>query len=336
MTKTLETQINIAAPAQTVWAVLDNIAAYGAWNSLVPELAGQTMVGRQLTGTLTREGLPTVPLKPTITAVVAAREFRWLSERPVPGEFRAEHYFLLEPNPDGTTTLHHNEDFAGTFLAVVWDGINGLGRVAYEKMNAEMKARAEAFANEQPALHPAVDQPRPESQDRLQGATLRCACATDPVEVSLGAGTSHNHLCGCSKCWRPDGALFAQIAVLPAGKATVTAHGDKLAPVDPNQKIVRHACNSCGTHMIGRVSDPDHHFFGLDFVHPELAVNRTAAAPEFAGFVSSLIESGTDPAGMVAIRKQLSARDLPAYDGFSPEMMDVIAWHRVKLGRRTA
>ncbi len=335
MEKTLDTRITISAPAHTVWAVLDNIASYGDWNSLVPQLAGTTLPGRRLEGILTREGLPTVPLRPVITAVVAAREFRWLSERPTPGEFRAEHYFHLEPQADGSTTLIHNEDFAGTFVEVVWEGISTLGRAAYEKMNRDLKARAEAFAAEIPHLHPVLDAPA-SGEDHLQGAVLRCGCALAPVEVTLDAPLVHNHLCGCSRCWRPEGALMAQIALLPAGKARVTAGAEKLAVVDAGQKILRHACTLCGTHMVGRVEDPDHHFHGSDFVHPELAVDRRITPPEFAGFVSSLVETGTDPARMAAIRRRLQSAGIPAHDVFSPEIMDIIAWHRLKIAAQGA
>jgi hypothetical protein len=34
---------------------------------------------------------------------------------------------------------------------------------------------------------------------------------------------------------------------------------------------------------------------------------------------------------MEAIRRNLASLGIPAFDGFSPEIMDVIAWHRRKL-----
>ena len=34
---------------------------------------------------------------------------------------------------------------------------------------------------------------------------------------------------------------------------------------------------------------------------------------------------------MEAIRAELTASDIPSYDAFSPEIMDIIAYHRVKL-----
>ena len=87
--------------------------------------------------------------------------------------------------------------------------------------------------------------------------------------------------------------------------------------------------------MVGRVPDKDHHFYGLDFIHPELAIEANATSkPEFAGFVSSVIESGTSPSKMEAIRDRLKAVGVPTYDAFSPELMDVIAWHKVKVKRQ--
>lgn len=124
--------------------------------------------------------------------------------------------------------------------------------------------------------------------------------------------------------------MFAQTAVTPAGTSRIAANAHKLAVVDETPAIKRHACSACGVHMVGRVEDAQHQFYGLEFVHPELAVEPGAPAPEFAGFTSSLIEAGVNPAHMTSIRKRLRALGIPAYDAFSPEIMDVIAWHRLK------
>ena len=58
------------------------------------------------------------------------------------------------------------------------------------------------------SIHPSVDGGiRPGTKD-FQGGTLVCKCTRDPVEVTIRAQTAHNHACGCTKCWKPDGALF--------------------------------------------------------------------------------------------------------------------------------
>jgi len=180
------------------------------------------------------------------------------------------------------------------------------------------------------SLHPAVDHGIAPASPGFSGGTLKCQCAKDPVTVEIASQTAHNHLCGCSKCWKPKGALFSQVAVVDRNKVKVGAHAEKLAAVDPNAVIKRYACKDCGVHMYGRIDDPQHPFYGLDFVHTELSPQQGWSAPGFAAFVSSLIETGTDPAQMPTIRQALKDRGLEPYDCLSPALMDAIATHKAK------
>ncbi|GLO49931.1 Glutathione-dependent formaldehyde-activating enzyme [compost metagenome] len=50
----------------------------------------------------------------------------------------------------------------------------------------------------------------------------------------------------------------------------------------------------------------------------------------FAAFVSSVIESGTPPAQMAAIRERLRELGLEPYDCLSPPLMDALAVHAAK------
>jgi len=79
--------------------------------------------------------------------------------------------------------------------------------------------------------------------------------------------------------------------------------------------------------MFGRIEDSNHPFYGLDFVHTELSEQNGWTAPSFAAFVSSIIEAGTDPKDMDAIRSQFAEIGLPTYDCLSPALMDAIATH---------
>ena len=105
-------------------------------------------------------------------------------------------------------------------------------------------------------------------------------------------------MCGCTKCWKPAGALFSQVAVVSRDKVKVTKNADKLKVVDANATIQRHACTGCGVHMYGRIENTKHPFYGFDFVHTELSKEQGWSAPEFAAFVSSIIESGARPEQM--------------------------------------
>jgi len=180
------------------------------------------------------------------------------------------------------------------------------------------------------AIHPAVDKGLKPAAKDFAGGTLRCLCATDPVEVVITGQCAHNHVCGCTQCWKPQGALFAQIAVAPRDKVRVSKNGDKLQIINPNALIIRHACRTCGVHMQGPVERPNHPFTGLVFVHTERAAEQGWEPPTFAAFVSSIIESGTKPDQMGAIRARLNELGLPPYDCLSPGLMDYIATYTAK------
>ncbi|NMM80709.1 S-(hydroxymethyl)glutathione synthase [Acidovorax sp. SRB_14] len=177
-------------------------------------------------------------------------------------------------------------------------------------------------------LHPAIGRAQPQQPAAgFGGGTLQCHCTHDAVQVRVDTQVAHNHACGCSKCWKPSGAIFSVVGVVPRKSLRVTAHAEKLQVVDPQATIQRHACKVCGVHMFGRIENPAHPFHGLDFIHTELSSDAGWAAPEFAAFVSSVIETGTPPERMGGIRQQLRDAGLEPYDCLSPPLMDAIATH---------
>lgn len=180
------------------------------------------------------------------------------------------------------------------------------------------------------AIHPSVDKGSEPAGRNFAGGTLTCKCATDPVTVKITSQSAHNHACGCTKCWKPEGAVFSVVAVVPRDSLSVVANGHKLKVVDPNATIQRHACTGCGVHMYGRVENTQHPFHGLDFIHTELSADKGWSPPEFAAFVSSIIESGTPPDQMKAVRARLRELGLEPYDCLSPPLMDFIATHIAK------
>jgi len=180
-------------------------------------------------------------------------------------------------------------------------------------------------------IHPSVDNGVKPGTKGFNGGTLTCNCSSAPVTVKLASDVAFNHACGCSKCWKPKGAIFSVVAVIGRDKLSVTANGDKLKVVDANAAIQRHACTGCGVHMFGRIENKNHPFYGFDFVHVELSREKGWAAPEFAAFVSSIIETGSaSPGEMAGIRARLKELKLEPYDCLSPALMDLIATHTAK------
>lgn len=173
-------------------------------------------------------------------------------------------------------------------------------------------------------IHPSVDSGLKPGNSKFEGGTLTCRCTSQPVKVAIKAGIAHNHICGCTKCWKPSGATFSMVAVVGSDKVAVLQGADKLAVVDPSALIQRYACTACGTHMYGPV-EKTHAFKGLSFIHPELFAEAGSPPPEFAAFVSSVIEAGTDPGEMSAIRARIKQIGLEPYDCLNPPLMDALA-----------
>lgn len=194
-----------------------------------------------------------------------------------------------------------------------------------------------------PSIHPLIDgslhrtssATTDGSADDFKGGVLRCHCQSSPVEVTLGSNVAFNHACGCSKCWRPDGALFSVIGVVPTTALSVSADpAHKLKVVDDSATIQRYACADCGVHMYGRI-EKDHAFKGFDFVHIELSAPEQGdlpwQEPQFAAFVSSVIEQGlVAPSGMEELRSKLRGAGLETYDALNPPLMDALATFEAK------
>ena len=90
-------------------------------------------------------------------------------------------------------------------------------KVVKKKAVKAKKASAPAIK-----LHPSIDKGIAKAGAKnFGGGTLTCNCATDPVTVALHSQSAHNHACGCTKCWKPEGAVFSIVAVLLSSKEPI-------------------------------------------------------------------------------------------------------------------
>ncbi|GIZ41760.1 hypothetical protein CKM354_000505500 [Cercospora kikuchii] len=178
-------------------------------------------------------------------------------------------------------------------------------------------------------LHPDINNGFAKGDPNFSGGTLQCHCRSDPVKVQITGNVAHNHACGCSKCWKPDGALFSIVGVVPVDNVKVVANANKLSIIDPNAAIQRNACKQCGVHLYGRIVK-DHAFKGLDFIHVELSKEQGWQEPQFAAFVSSIIEQGFDAGKMDQVRSKLKSVGLEPYDCLNPGLMDALASYTAK------
>src|ERR1700745_2306894 len=151
-------------------------------------------------------------------------------------------------------------------------------------------------------IHPSVDSGVKKGSGNFAGGTLVRKCKDHQVKVGIKGDVAHDHACGCTKCWKPEGAIFSIVAVVPRQNVTALENWEKLQIVDLCAVMQRYASKACGTHMYGRIENTGHPFYGLDFIHPELFQEGGWAAPGFAGFVSAVIESRVQPGQLYVMR----------------------------------
>ena len=60
-------------------------------------------------------------------------------------------------------------------------------------------------------LHPSIDNGVQQGSGQFAGGTLVCKCQDKQVKVGVKGDVAHNHACGCTKCWKPEGAIFSVV-----------------------------------------------------------------------------------------------------------------------------
>jgi S-(hydroxymethyl)glutathione synthase len=176
-------------------------------------------------------------------------------------------------------------------------------------------------------IHPSVDGGVMKGSGSFAGGTLVCKCEDKPVKVGIKGDVAHNHACGCTKCWKPEGATFSVVAVVPRENVTVLENGDKLQIVDASATIQRHT--PAGLRHALRPHREQGTPLLRSRLHSRTVQEAGSAAPELRR-LSSVIESGVAPSEMPGIRSRLKELGLEPYDCLSPALMDAIATHVAK------
>src|SRR6185437_6106774 len=110
--RSIETQIEIAAPAERAWSVLMDFASYPAWNPFITEIIGAPELGQRLRVRVAPPGRKPMTFRPVVVAATRRREFGWRGRVLLPGLFDGEHRFRLE-DKGRVCLLHHSERFSG-------------------------------------------------------------------------------------------------------------------------------------------------------------------------------------------------------------------------------
>lgn len=141
--KEISTEIHIDAPTEIVWSHLTDLDAYREWNPFIKRIEGTLQSGEMLRVKIQPEGNAAMVFKPQVLKFEENDEFRWIGKLGVKGIFDGEHYFIVHPNDDGSTTFEHGEVFHGMLAGLFFRMIGEDTKRGFEAMNAALKLRAE-------------------------------------------------------------------------------------------------------------------------------------------------------------------------------------------------
>jgi len=143
MSIAIDTTIDIDATSQAVWDVLIDFSAYREWNSFTIE--GTPQVGTKLAVHMSPSGGRGMSFRPTVAAATPNQELRWIGKMGSARVLSGEHFFILTPNPDGTTHLTHGENYTGALVALMKSSLdkNKNPAAGYEAFNHALKQRVE-------------------------------------------------------------------------------------------------------------------------------------------------------------------------------------------------
>lgn len=142
--KEYTTEIEIDAPAESVWKVLTDFASYPEWNPMIRRASGELRPGARLKVRFEPEGSRGHTFRPKLMVVNSSRELRWLGWPRFPKLFDTEHYWIIDEKPGGKTHLLHGTAIYGLLAPLGGKAFERTSRGPFEQMNRAHKERAEA------------------------------------------------------------------------------------------------------------------------------------------------------------------------------------------------
>jgi hypothetical protein len=144
--KEIHTEIEIHAPAERVWQVLTDFAAYPQWNPFIRRVEGEIKAGARLRVVIQPSGGKGMTFRPTVVTAEPNRGLRWLGHLWVPGLFDGEHSFTVEPLGEDLVQFIQSERFSGLLLPLFTKMLDRDIRRGFEEMNRALKQQSESAA----------------------------------------------------------------------------------------------------------------------------------------------------------------------------------------------
>lgn len=135
----ISTSININADLKTVWNTFTQFDDYPNWNSFIKSIKGNIKTGEKIN--IEIDGMK---FAPTVLSFREEKELVWLGKLWIKGIFDGKHAFRFESNPDGTTTLIHEEHFRGILVPLMKKNLRTKVTDGFNHWNETLKEKSES------------------------------------------------------------------------------------------------------------------------------------------------------------------------------------------------
>ena len=139
----IEHRIGVQAPAEAIWAVIHDLAAWEAWNPLYPKASGEIRIGGTLDLTLALPGQPPQQIRPTVLDWVPNEQLHWRLSL-VGGLVRTIRFIEIETLAETSCIVSNGEIIGGLMGPSVARRVGRSVQRGFTEMNEALKARAEA------------------------------------------------------------------------------------------------------------------------------------------------------------------------------------------------
>ncbi len=142
---TIVHEVEIASPAEDVWAVLTDFASYGDWNPYVLSISGEATPGAVLDVTIAQDNWAApLAIRPVVVRAEAPRVFHWSGRVGDGGVLDTDHSFHVETTAGNGVRFVQREEFRGSLAASLEADAREFTHAAFRAMNEALARRVEA------------------------------------------------------------------------------------------------------------------------------------------------------------------------------------------------
>ena len=142
MQRAVEFRTGVLAPAEIVWEVISDFAAWKDWNPVHPRMEGEMRIGTPLRFDLVVGEAQAQAVEAVVQDWVPYEQLHWRTKR-LNGFVTAIRYLEIEKMSDAGSTFSNGELFMGPLVRFVSRDERRRLKAAFTRMGEAVKARAE-------------------------------------------------------------------------------------------------------------------------------------------------------------------------------------------------